>query len=495
MTSPTHSIELVTTRWSSDRDEDVVPVDNPATGEVFARVQGGGADQVDAAIATARAAQPGWAARTPRERGRYLLQVAEALRTHADAIAALESREMGKPVSQARRFDLETCIGVFEYFGKMVEALPHHVNDQGYVLDVSMLEPYGVVGAILPFNWPPIHTAGKSAPALAVGNAIVIKPPEQCPQTVMRILEIVRSVIPDDVVHVVPGGAAAGAALTSHPGIDKISFTGSPVTGQHVLRAAADNLTPTLMELGGKNAIVVFDDADLNLAVAGAIEGGYFNQGEACTAASRVIVHRDVYEEFIDTFARAVKNLQVGDGADPHTHVGPLVSPVQQRKVLEYIKIGKDEGAHVVATAPVPADPALSGGYFVEPTLFADVTPSMRIATEEIFGPVVVVIPFEDESEAVAIANGTEFGLVGAIYTANSERQMRVARRLAAGMVFINNYNRMVVGMPFGGIKSSGYGREHSAETLQEYGYTKTMRMRSGTCDVPVWDAVTEVLR
>jgi acyl-CoA reductase-like NAD-dependent aldehyde dehydrogenase len=481
------------TRWAA-LDQPLMEVDNPATGQVFARVQVGDATTVDAAVRAAAEAQTRWASRTARERGTLLTAVAAHIREHADEIAALESREMGKPYSQARGLDLEVCTTVFEFFGSAVVSMPNYLRDQGFVLDMTLLEPYGVIGAIIPFNWPPIHTAGKVAPALAAGNAVVIKPPEQAPLAILRLVELMRDVLPDDVVHVVPGGPDVGAALSAHPLIGKLSFTGSPVTGRSVIRAAADNLTPTLMELGGKNGLIIFDDADLNLAVAGAVEGGYFNQGEACSAASRIIVHSSRYDEVVQRLAAATARLRVGDGADPATHVGPLVSAVQQRKVLDYIDLGVAEGARIVSQAPLPTDPGLAGGYFVAPTLFADVTPTMRIATEEIFGPVVVVIPFDDEEEAVQIANGTDYGLMAAVYSQDALRTLRVSRRLRAGIVFVNNYNRMVTGLPFGGVGHSGYGREHALQTLAEYGYSKTVRMPSGTASIPTWDAVPDVL-
>jgi acyl-CoA reductase-like NAD-dependent aldehyde dehydrogenase len=480
-------------RWAAP-DRPPLEVDNPATGQVFARVPVGDANTVDAAVRAAAAAQPRWARRTARERGRLLTAVAAHIREHADEIAGLESREMGKPISQARGLDLEVCTTVFEFFGSAVEAMPNYVRDQDFVLDMTLLEPYGVVGAIIPFNWPPIHTAGKVAPALAAGNAVVIKPPEQAPLAILRLVELISEVLPDDVVHVVPGGPDVGAALAAHPSIGKLSFTGSPTTGSAVMHAAADNLTPTLMELGGKNGLIVFEDADLDLAVAAAVEGGYFNQGEACSASSRIIVHRRHYEEVVRRLAAATARLRVGDGADPRTHVGPLVSAAQRRKVLEYIHIGVAEGARIVSQAPLPTDPALAGGYFVAPTLFADVTPGMRVATEEIFGPVVVVIPFDAEDGAVQIANGTDYGLMAAVFSEDARRTMRVSRRLRAGIVFVNNYNRMVTGLPFGGVGHSGYGREHALQTLAEYGYSKTVRMPSGASPVPVWDAVADVL-
>ncbi|MFJ6572262.1 aldehyde dehydrogenase family protein [Streptomyces sp. NPDC091292] len=487
------SVRTTRSRWSSERDEDRFTVEDPATGRALTVVQGSGEAEVDRAVRAAHEGFLSWSRRTPAERGRLLQDVAREIRSYADELAELESRENGKPRGQAQ-FDLEACIACFELFAGLTHDLPGSVRDSGYALDVTSLQPFGVIGGIIPFNWPPIHTAGKTAPALAAGNAVVLKPPEQAPLTVMRLAEIIQSVLPDDVVHTVPGKGSVGAALAGHPLVRKLSFTGAPTTGAAVLRTAADNLTPTLMELGGKNPLVIFEDADLDAAVAGAVEGGFFNQGEACTAASRLLVHRSVHDEVVDRLARAVAELRVGRGLDATTHVGPLVTRAQQRRVLDYIDIGVREGAKITAQAQLPADPDLAGGFYVAPTLFTGVRPDMRIAKEEIFGPVVSVIPFADESEAVEIANGTDFGLVAGVYTADSARALRVSRGIEAGIVFVNNYNRAMMGSPFGGTKHSGYGREHAAETLREFGYSKTVRLPSGLRPIPRWTAVDEVL-
>jgi acyl-CoA reductase-like NAD-dependent aldehyde dehydrogenase len=469
-------------------------VDNPATGRQVSIVQGGGPDQVDQAVRAAHAAHLRWRRRPARERGRYLRRVAEVIRAHADEIAELESFEMGKPVTQARQFDVEAAISIFEYFGSVVEVLPNQARDYGPVLDVTTLEPFGVIAGIVPFNWPPIHTAGKTAPALAVGNAIVLKPPEQAPSVVLRMAELIQSVLPDDLVHVVPGAGAIGAALAGHPLVGKVSFTGSPKTGSAVLHTAADNLTPALMELGGKNPLVVFDDADLHEALLAAIDGGFFNQGEACTASSRILVHDRVFDEFEAKLAGAVRRLRVGDGADVATEVGPLVTAAQRHRVLEYLDIGVAEGARIAAQAALPSDPELADGFYVPPTLLTDVTPDMRVATEEIFGPVVALIRFTDEDEAVRIANGTQFGLVAGVFSQDGDRALRVSRQIRAGTVFVNNYFRIAVGTGFGGVGYSGFGREHAQETLAEYGYSKTIRLAANRDELPRWGAATRVL-
>lgn len=486
---------IVTYRWSSDRPEDRFPVENPATGQIITVVQGGGVPEVDAAVQAAhRAFQDGWRWRTAAERAGLLLRGADVLEAHADELAELVSLENGKPVADARLHDIGFLVGIFRFFGSLVDKLPSDFYDKGSVYTSTVLEPVGVVGEIIPFNWPPIHTGGKIAPALAVGDTIVLKPSEQAPLTVIRIVELLNTVLPPDVLHVVPGiGAVAGQALVAHPLVRMISFTGSTDAGASVARSAAANITPALLELGGKNAFIVYDDAELDRAVRDALDGGFYNKGEACTAASRVLVHRDVHDAFVSKLAAGVNALQVGNGADPATHIGPVVTKAQQQKVLEYIRIGEAEGAKIAAQAGLPADPALAGGFFVPPTLFTDVTRNMRIATEEIFGPVVTVTTFDSEDEAVAIANEPEYGLLAAIYTRDSERAFRIARRLESGMVLINNYFRGMLGTPFGGTKHSGYGREHAIQTLQDFGYTKMIRFPSGTGTIPAWRGVTEI--
>ncbi|WP_328504680.1 aldehyde dehydrogenase family protein [Streptomyces sp. NBC_00457] len=483
----------IRTRWSSEDAADQFTVDNPATGATLAVVQGAGDKEVDQAVQVAYDAHFSWKARTARERGSWLRKIAQAVREHADEIAALECSDNGKPLTQARHMDVNAAIGIFEFFASLCDSMPGQVNDGGSLLDITVLEPYGVIGAIVPFNWPPIHTASKLAPALAVGNAVVIKPPEQAPLSALRMVEIIQSVLPDDVVHIIPGTGSIGSQLAGHPLVGKISFTGSPTTGVSVIKTAADNLTPTLMELGGKDPFIIFEDADLDQALPWAIEGGLFNQGEACTSASRVLVHADIYDEVARRYGDAVKRLRVGNGADLGTHVGPMVSAAQRKQVLDYIDIGVQEGATIAAQAPLPDDPELAGGFYVAPTLFTGVRPDMRIAQEEIFGPVISMIPFRDEDEAVKIANGTDFGLVAAVFTPDSERALRVSRALRTGFVFVNNYNRNFTGVPFGGVGASGFGRETAAETLREYGYSKNIRLVSGQGEIPRWAPSLEV--
>ncbi|TRW45817.1 aldehyde dehydrogenase family protein [Georgenia yuyongxinii] len=486
------SKNLVSNAWSSANEEDAFDVENPATGALLARVQGGGPEEVDAAVRRAHEAFEAWRLLTGRERGQYLFAAADALAAHADELADLLSAENGKPARDAKELDLQMLVGSFRFFGSLADKLPGSFLTQGAVNVSTVREPFGVVAGIIPFNWPPIHLGGKVAPALAAGNTVVLKPGEQAPLTILRMVEILDDILPGGVVSAVAGGAAAGVALTAHPLVRMISFTGSPESGTAVLKAAAERHVPVLTELGGKNPFIVFDDADLDRAVYDAVEGAFFNKGEACTAAARILVQEGVHDEFVERFADAVSRLKVGDGRDAGTHVGPLVSRRQQERVNEYITIGLDEGATIAAQAPLPDDD-LRNGFFVQPTVFTDVEPGMRIAQEEIFGPVTCIMKFSTEDEAVEIANGTRYALIFAVYTRNTEVATRVARRVEGGVAFINNYFRAFLGSPFGGTKASGSGREHSADTLLEFTYAKALRAPSGEGAVPQWSAISAI--
>ena len=489
------SANVLRFRWSSDAPEDLFAVENPATGETIAYVQGAGEAEVDRAVRAAhRAYEEDWRWRPPRERGRCLTDAAALLRDRADELARLETLENGKPYTQARAFDIEAMIASFEYFGGLADKPHGEFTDMGWAYNHILLEPYGVVAGVIPFNWPPIHTAGKTAPALAVGNTVVLKPGEQAPLTIMRIVELLQQVLPPDVLHALPGpGPTVGRALVSHPLIRKISFTGSTATGIAVLKAAADNLTPALLELGGKNAFIVFDDAVVDRAVADAVDGAFFNQGEACSAASRILVQRGVHDIFVAKLARAVSRLKVGEGLAEDTHVGPLVTRAHQQKVLAGIAEAVAEGATIIAQAPLSEEVTRSGGFFVAPTLFVGVTREMKLARVELFGPVTFVMPFDDFDEAIEIANDCEYGLVAGVYSNCHQTIMRAARRLDVGVVFANTYNRSMIGTPFGGTKGSGYGREHAIQTLREFGRQKVVRIPSGEAEVPVWFGARDV--
>lgn len=488
MSENNKEIPIHVSRWSSKRAEDQFVVENPATGEPITIVQGGGVAEVDVAVRAAHQAyNERWRWVPAQQRGRLLKECAQVLKQHLDELAHLECQENGKPLLQAF-IDIDNCITSFDYFGGLIGNLPGVFLDFGSVYCSVFLEPYGVVAGILPFNWPPVHTAAKSAPALAVGNTVVLKPGEQAPLAVIRIVELLQTVLPSDVIHTICGlGPVTGQALASHPLVRKISFTGATKTGVAVLKNAAENVTPVILELGGKNPLVIFADADLELAVASAIEGAFYNQGEACTAASRILVHRSIHDEVVSRMSDIVRRIRVGDGADPGIHVGPMVTRQQQKRVLDYIEIGKKEGAVIAAQGALPEDPRLKDGFWVAPTLFTNVRSNMRIAQEEIFGPVTGIIAFDTPEEAVAIANGTDYGLVAGVYSRDHDLAMRTARQIDVGIVYVNNYFRGGIGGPFGGTKASGYGREHSIETLHEFGRSKAVREPSGIGQILQW--------
>ena len=483
--------------YSSDDPADRFDVHNPATGEVITSVQGGGIVEVDRAVeASHDAFQNDWRWRPARERSQFMLKAADKLEEHFDELSELLSLENGKPVSQAREGDVLFVIAIFRYFASLVDKLPHEVYDQGAIYATVLREPFGVVAAILPFNWPPIHFGGKAAPAIATGNTIVFKPGDQAPLTVMRMVEIVSEVLPPGVIQAVPAsGVNVPQALVTHSKVKKITFTGSTRAGAAVSKLAADSVTPLSLELGGKNALIVLEDADVELAVQNAIDGAYFNQGEACTASSRLLVHSSVHDTFVRQLAAGVRRLKVGDGANEETHVGPVVTRAHRDKVNDFIGIGTAEGAKIQAQAPLPSDPRLEEGFYVQPTLFIDVKRHMRIAQEEIFGPVATVCQFETTEEAISIASEPEYGLVCAVFSKNLTEAMRGARHLDAGMVFLNNYNRMALGTPFGGTKSSGYGREHCLETLKEYTWAKNMRYPTGLGTIGGWSKANALVR
>ncbi|QKV80772.1 aldehyde dehydrogenase [Amycolatopsis sp. Hca4] len=475
-------------KWVTPDAAPAFAVLEPATGNHLADVVEADAEVVDQAVRDARRAYEGeWGRLTPRERGGLLRKVAALIREHAEELGELEAREVGKPRRDALRFDVSFSSAGFDYYGGLADTLHGDVLDQGPIEARVHYEPYGVVAAILPFNWPPLHFTKKAAPALAAGNTIVIKPGEQAPLAVLRLVEIVNQILPPGVVNAV-SGLAAGPALAGHPGVERITFTGATRTGQAVLRTAAENLTYATMELGGKNALIVLDDADLGTAVDVAVEGMFYNQGEACTSTSRILVHRSLHDEFVGRFVAATAALRVGDGLDPQTDIGAMVDARQQQKVLGYIETAVSEGAKIAYQGQVPVEERLSRGFWVAPTVLTDVRPDHTVAQEEIFGPVASIMVYDTDEEAVGIANGTAYGLTAALITRDHFRASKLARDLQAGMIFVNNYlRRSFLGSPFGGVKGSGFGRENAVETLHEFVRAKNVRFPSGRAPIPVW--------
>lgn len=473
--------------WTETEGRESFEVLDPATGAPLAEVVAGDAELADQAVQAARAALPAWRALSPRERGVYLRKVAERIREHLDELATLETRENGKPRRDALLNDVTFSHSAFDYFAGLADTLPGEIIDQGPIEARIVYEPYGVVACILPFNWPPIHLAKKAAPALITGNTVIIKPGEQCPLTVLRLVEIANEVLPPGVLNAVPG-IAAGAALASHPRVERISFTGATATGRKVLQSASENLTYATMELGGKNALIVLPDADLDQALDVAIEGMFYNKSEACTSTARILVHDSIHDAFLEKFTAAALALRVGDGLDAATDVGPLVDGRQRDRVLGFLQTALDEGARLVAQGEIPTDEAYRDGFWVAPTVLADVAPDSTVGQEEIFGPVALFMRYSTIDEAIEIANGTAYGLTTALCTRDEAEAWRIAQRLEVGMVFVNNYmRRSFLGSPFGGMKGSGFGRENAVETLHEFVRSKNVRFPSGRGVIPVW--------
>ncbi len=473
--------------WTSTDGQPLFDVIDPATGGRIASVVAGDETLADEAVRSAREAYPAWRALSPRERGEYLRRVAARIREHLDELATLESRENGKSREDALLNDVNFSHRALDYFAGLADTLHGEIIDQGPIETRVVYEPYGVVACILPFNWPPVHFAKKAGPALAAGNTVVIKPGEQCPLTVLRLVEIANEVLPPGVLNAVPG-IAAGAALVANPRVERISFTGATATGRKVLQGAAANLTFATMELGGKNAFVVLPDADLDHAVRIAVEAMFYNKAEACTSTARLLVHDDVHDAFVEKFVAAAMSLRVGDGLDPATDIGPLVDERQRDKVQAYLDTALAEGARMVAQGTIPDDPAYAGGSWFPPTVLVDVAPDSTVGQEEIFGPVALFMRFSTLDEAVEIINDTEYGLTCAIATRDEAAAWRLAERLEVGMVFVNNYmRRSFLGSPFGGVKGSGFGRENAAETLREFVRSKSVRFVSGKGEIPEW--------
>jgi len=450
---------------------------NPATEEPITTVASAGVEDVDRAVKAARAAFEGpWSRMKPADRQKALWKLGDLILKNADDIARLETLDNGKPIFESRQVDIHMAANCFHYFSGWAtklhgETLP--VNPA--FLTYTLREPIGVVGAIIPWNFPMIMVGWKAAPALAAGNTIVIKPAELTPLSAIRIAELaLEAGIPPGVFNVVPGpGSIAGEALVKHPMVDKISFTGSTSVGQHLMRAAADQVKKLTLELGGKSPNIVFADADLDAALRGATTGIFYGKGEVCAAGSRLLVERGIYPEFVAKLSERARKMTPGDPMDPKTRLGAIVSEKQMQSVLGYVELGVKEGASLVAGGA--RQPVNGRGWFVQATVLSDVRNDMRVAQEEIFGPVLAVIPFDDVDHAVRIANDVPYGLASGVWTRDVKKAHAVSRRLQAGTVWVNAYNFYDAGMPFGGYKQSGFGRDLGPDCLNDYTQVKSV--------------------
>ena len=447
---------------------------NPSTGEVLATVAEGDSEDIDRAVAAARRAFNGpWSKAKPFERQNLLLKLADLVEANFEELAALDTLDMGAPITRTMGSRLR-AVGMLRYYGGQATAIHGETIENslpGEMVSFTCKEPVGVVGAVIPWNGPLTATIWKIGPALATGCTVVLKPAEEAPLTSLRLAELCQEAgVPPGVVNVVTGyGETAGAALSGHPDVDKVAFTGSHLTGQKIVQASAGNLKRVSLELGGKSPDIVFADADLDAAVPGAGMAVFANSGQICSAGTRLFVEREIYDEFTARVAEFSKSLKVGNSSDPATQVGPLVSPEQLDRVTGYLAIGRQEGARALSGGAQLTDGDMAKGYFVPPTVFADVRDEMRIAQEEIFGPVISAIPFTDIEEVTERANKTSFGLGSGVWTWDVGKAHKLARSIRAGSVWINCYQAMDPAVPFGGYKMSGYGRESGKQHVEEY--------------------------
>lgn len=458
----------------------------PATGEVIARLHSATPAIIEQAVAAAAAAQEQWARMRPADRGRILARTADLLRARNDELSRLETLDTGKPIQETTVADAASAAEALEFFGGVVAGHHGHYIDFGGPFAYTRREPLGVCVGIGAWNYPIQGAGWKSAPALAMGNAMVFKPSENTPLSALALAEIYTEAgLPAGLFNVVQGLGDVGAALTGHPQVAKVSLTGSVPTGKKVLALAGSQMKHATMELGGKSPLIIFDDADVENAVGGAMLANFYSTGQVCSNGTRVFVQDGIYDRFLDRLTQRTAKIRIGDPLDPATQMGPLINKAQHDKVTAYIDIGKNEGATLHHGGGVPQLQGFEDGFFVEPTIFTDVRDDMRIAREEIFGPVMSVLAFSEENEAITRANDTEFGLSAGVFTQNLPRAHRVIAAIKAGTCWINHYNLAPAELPFGGFRQSGIGRENSLAALDHYSQLKSVYVETGNVESP----------
>ncbi|WP_176055478.1 aldehyde dehydrogenase family protein [Paraburkholderia caribensis] len=450
---------------------------NPHDNSVIAEVAMANHADIDRAVAAAKAAFPKWSKMAGAERGRLLLKLADAIEANADRLARLESIDTGHPIRDTRHLDVPRTAATFRYFGGMADKFEGSVIpvEQGF-LNYLTREPVGIVGQVVPWNFPLMFTSWKMAPALAAGNCVIMKPAELTPLSSLAIAELMAEVdFPAGVVNILPGlGHVAGQYIAEHPEIGKVAFTGSTAVGRKIVQASSGNLKKVQLELGGKGANIVFGDANIDAVVQGSAFGIFHNQGQACIAASRMIVHESVADEVLEKFVALARSIRIGDPLDPSTEMGPLTSRQHRDRVLSYVDIAREQGGRVLSGGKSPDNTALANGCYVEPTI-VEAKPTDRVSQEEVFGPFMSVTTFRTDEEALAIANGTEYGLGAGLWTRDLQRAHLIAREIHSGMVWVNCYKRVSPGSPFGGVGASGYGREMGFEAMREYTQAKSV--------------------
>ncbi len=462
---------------------------NPHDNSTIAHIALAGREDIDRAVAAATRAFPKWSRMAAADRGRILLKLADLIEAHGEELARLESLDTGHPLRDSRALDVPRTAACFRYFGGMADKFQGEtIPVEAGFLNYTLREPVGVVGQVVPWNFPLMFTSWKMAPALAAGNTIVMKPAEITPLTSLKIAELMAEAgLPAGVVNIVPGlGAVAGQYIAEHADIAKVAFTGSTATGRRIVAASAGNLKKVQLELGGKGANIVFDDANLAAAINGSAWAIFHNQGQACIAGSRLMLHERIADEFLEKFAALAKSIRLGNPLDAATEMGPLTSALHRDRVLGYVGVAREQGGEIIAGGKAPAAAELAQGCYVEPTIVKARSFKDRVAQEEVFGPFVTVLTFKDDAEALAIANGTDYGLGSGLWTSNVQRAHRMARELHAGMVWINSYKRVNPGSPFGGVGQSGYGREMGFEAMREYTQVKSVWVNVDA-QIPPW--------
>jgi betaine-aldehyde dehydrogenase len=476
---PEHRDAFYGGKWhkaKSGRNADAI---NPGTGESLGPVADCGTADIDAAVASAKAAFPAWRDTPPLERARLLKRIATVLRDHAEELALIDAADCGNPVAEMVK-DATIAAAQIEFYAGLVTEMKGASIPMGPgVVNFSVREPRGVVGRIIPFNHPFMFCAGKAAAPLAAGNTVVMKPPEQAPLSSLRLAELIGDILPPGVFNLVPGGREAGAALASHHDVAMIALIGSVPTGRAVMKAASDTLKAVMLELGGKNALIAFPDADPDEVADGVIGGMNFTWcGQSCGSTSRAFIHEKIYDAVLAKVKAKVGHYKPGVATDPSTTMGSIISKTQYERILGFIDSAKQEGARLLTGGGRPSDPALAKGFFIEPTVFADVQPTMRIAREEIFGPVLSVFKWSDEDKMLAEVNAVEYGLTASIWTNDLSTAHRTAGIVQAGFVWINEVSKHFLGAPFGGYKQSGIGREECFEEMLAYTQEKNIHVK-----------------
>lgn len=458
----------------------------PATNEQIAQLTCATQETVDAAVAAAKEAQLAWAALKPVERGRILRRAGDIVRSRNDLIARTETLDTGRAIQETEVVDAVCVADALEFYGGVISGLTSDFIELGGPFAYTKREPLGVVAGIGAWNYPIQGAGWKSAPALAMGNAFVMKPSENTPLTALLLAECYRDAgLPDGLFNVIQGYGDTGAMLAGHPDVDKVTLTGSVPTGKKVYALAASQMKHATMELGGKSPLVIFDDAHLENAIGGALLANFYSTGQVCSNATRVYVQRKLHDRFVERLTERTKAIRIGDPLDPATQMGPLINKAQHDKVLSYVDIGKQEGARLHYGGGVPSLQGMENGFWIEPAIFTEVTDNMRIAREEIFGPVMCVMPFDDEDEVIARANDTEFGLSAGVFTADVGRAHRVIGQIKAGTCWINTYNICPAEVPFGGMRQSGIGRENAKDALDHFSQVKSVYVETGDVAAP----------